>query len=238
MQPSFVVPPLGGGRSLRALFGDALRRPGGRRAVSVLSVVLFLAGTVMFAYPVGTDLYSRIHQDRLQDRFDDPDVAQAYRERRVAVGQGLTTMRIPKLGVEILVVEGTTPAALRAGAGHYVETPLPGEAGNVAIAGHRTTYGKPFNRLDELEIGAEVQLVTPLATHIYRVVPAPEDVARPCPTGACWITDPNDWGVVGPTDGSMLTLTTCHPKGSARERLILRAELVDTREHRASEATG
>jgi sortase A len=145
MQPSFVAPPLAGsGRPWRALLGDVLRRPGGRRAISVLSVVLFLAGAGMFSYPVVTDAYSRIHQDQLQDAFREPEVAAAYRERRVEVGQGLTTMRIPKLGVEVLVVEGTTPAALRAGAGHYVETPLPGEPGNVGIAGHRTTYGPPL----------------------------------------------------------------------------------------------
>ena len=74
MQPSFVVPPVAvPGRSLRNLLGDALRRPGGRRAVSVLSVVLFLAGAVMFAYPVATDVYSRYNQDQLKDAFDDPD---------------------------------------------------------------------------------------------------------------------------------------------------------------------
>ena len=112
--------------------------------------MLFLAGVVMFAYPVGTDVYSRYQQGKLQERFDDPAVVAAYTERRIAVGDGLTTLRIPKIGVEVLVVEGTTPAALRAGAGHYVGTPLPGEPGNVGIAGHRTTYGRPLNRLDEL----------------------------------------------------------------------------------------
>jgi hypothetical protein len=97
MQPSFVTPPLAG-RPLRALLGDALRRPGGRKAVSVLSLVLFLAGTVMFAYPVGTDVYSRFHQGQLTEDFASAEIAQAYRERRIEVGQGLTTLRIPKLG--------------------------------------------------------------------------------------------------------------------------------------------
>ena len=65
MQPSFVAPPVPEQpRPFRALAGDALRRPGGRRAISVLSVVLFLAGVVMFAYPVGTDLYSSYQQNR------------------------------------------------------------------------------------------------------------------------------------------------------------------------------
>jgi sortase A len=226
MQPSFVTPPVPArGRSAGALLGDALRRPGGRRAVSVLSVVLFLAGVGMFAYPVGTDLYSRYHQDQLQERFDDPEVVTAYAERRIEVGDGLTTLRIPKLDVEILVVEGTTPAALRAGAGHYPDTPLPGEAGNVAIAGHRTTYGRPLNRMDELTEGDVVELETPFAVHTYRAVGAFDGHPNP------WIVPPTDFSVVSQdVQGRMLTFTTCHPKGSARQRLIMRFELVDTQQ--------
>lgn len=225
MQPSFVTPPLPGpGRSLRALAGDSLRRPGGRRAVSVVSLVLFLAGTVMFAYPVGTDIYSRLHQGRLTDAFSSPDVAQAYRERKIPVGAGLTTLRIPKLGVEVMVVEGTTPAALRAGAGHYVETPLPGEPGNVAIAGHRTTYGRPLNRMDELRPGDLVELETPFEVFTYRALEPFDGHANP------WVVAPSAYGVVGQdVQGSFLTLTTCHPKGSARQRLIMRFELIDSR---------
>ena len=226
MQPSFVSPPIaGGGRPFGALLGDALRRPGGRRAISVLSLVLFLAGTIMFAYPVGTDVYSRIEQEQLQDSFAEPAAAQAYRERRVPVGAGLTTLRIPTIDVEVLVVEGTTPAALRAGAGHYPETPLPGEAGNVGIAGHRTTFGRPFNRMDELDEGDKVFLDTPFASFEYSVVPAFGGHENP------WATNPQDFSVVGKPsnpDAKMLTLTTCHPKGSARERLILRLELTKT----------
>lgn len=228
MQPSFTAPPVPDSpRKVGALLGDALRRPGGRRAVSVLSVVLFLAGVVLFAYPVGTDLYSRYQQGQLQERFDDPEVVAAYAERRIPVGDGLTTMRIPKLGVEVLVVEGTTPAALRAGAGHYVGTPLPGEVGNVAIAGHRTTYGRPLNRMDELVEGDVVELETPFAVHTYKAVPAFDGHANP------WVVAPTEFSVVGPTEGkSMLTLTTCHPKGSARQRLVMRFELVGSKQLR------
>ena len=223
--PSFTAPPLATpGRSLGALLGDCLRRPGGRRAVSVLSVVLFLAGAVMFAYPVATDLYSRMHQDRLAEAFAGPEIAQAYRERRVPIGKGLTTLRIPKIGVEVVVVEGTTPSALRAGAGHYVETPLPGEAGNVGIAGHRTTYGRPFNRLDELDPGDLVELETPFEVFTYRALPPFDGHPNP------WVVAPTQYDVVGQAvQGSFLTLTTCHPKGSARQRLIMRFELVEQR---------
>ena len=225
MQPSFVAPPVPEqARPLRALTGDALRRPGGRRAISVLSVVLFLAGVVMFAYPVGTDLYSNYQQSQLQEAFDDPEVKAAYAERRIPVGDGLTTMRIPKIGVEVLVVEGTTPAALRAGAGHYETSPLPGEPGNVAIAGHRTTYGRPLNRMDELTEGDVVELETPFAIHTYKAVGSFEGHPNP------WVVPPTDFSVVSQEGvGSVLTLTTCHPKGSARQRLIMRFELVDSK---------
>jgi len=225
MQPSFTAPPVPlRARSFGALLGDALRRPGGRRGVSVLSLVLFLAGVVMFSYPVGTDLYSNYQQGNLQERFDDPEVVAAYQERRIPVGDGLTTLRIPKLDVEVLVVEGTTPAALRAGAGHYIDSPLPGEVGNVAIAGHRTTYGRPLNRTDELVEGDVVELETPFAVYTYTAVPAFGGHANP------WVVPPTDFSVVSP-DGakSILTLTTCHPKGSARQRLIMRFELTGTK---------
>ena len=224
MQPSFVTPAVPARpRGLGALLGDALRRPGGRRGISVLSVVLFLAGITMFAYPVGTDIYSRYRQDRLQGAFDDPGTQQAYLERRIKIGDGLTLLRIPKLDVKILVVQGTTPAALRAGAGHYVNTPLPGEVGNVGIAGHRTTFLRPFNRLDEMKPGDLVTLETPFAVYTYKAVAPFGGHANP------WVVTPNDFSVVAQGTGHLLTLTTCNPKGSARQRLVMRFSLVDSK---------
>ena len=129
-------------------------------------------------------------------------------------GDPLTRIEIPKLGVNTIVVQGTSPNALKAGAAHYPATPLPGEKGNVGIAGHRTTYGRPFNRIDALRPGDLIVLTTPAARHTYQVSRDP------------WITTPYDWSVVDATPDAELTLTTCHPKGSARERLIVRAKLV------------
>lgn len=221
MEPSFVTPPVPAHpRGFAALLGDALRRPGGRKAVSALSIVLFIAGVAMFAYPVGTDAYSRYRQGHLSDQFGSSQSAQDYRNNDVAVGSPLTRLRIPRLKLDVLVVEGTTAAALRAGAGHYVGTPLPGEVGNVAIAGHRTTFGRPFNRLDEMRAGDEVILETPFKVFHYRVQPAFDGHANP------WPVKPTSAGVIANVSGrSLLTLTTCHPKGSARQRLILRLEL-------------
>lgn len=214
-------------------------RPAARRTLSTLSIVLFLAGAGMFAFPFATDIYAdRVLQRPLEDQFGTEALREQYANGAIESGDPLTRIIIPRLAVDAMVVEGTSQAALRAGAGHYPNTPLPGEAGNVSIAGHRVTYGRPFNRIDELRVGDEIKLETPLAMHTYRVVAHPADAQTPCPSGACWITDPHDWGVVAELPGAMLTLTTCHPKGSAKERLILRAELVDSVDRGPSAALG
>lgn len=207
---------------------DALRRrKAGRRLLSGLTVLLFLGGAGMFAYPFFTDIYTeQVIQSRLEDEYVRIEQEVTTVEEWIQTveghdGRALTQIVIPKLGVDTLVVEGTSSAALRAGAGHYPNTALPGQSGNVAIAGHRTTYGKPFNRVDELRPGDEIWLLTPIGDFKYVVSePPPGWGANP------YITHPRDWSVVEPTDTPSLTLTTCHPKGSARERLIVRADLV------------
>lgn len=235
--------PDGGGRATAAEFLlDALRRRGaGRMLVSGLTVLLFLAGAGMFAYPFVTDVYTeQIVQERLEDEFRAYEVEVESPEDweqtvRGEQGAALTRIALPTIDVETLVVEGTSADALRAGAGHYPNTPLPGQVGNVAVAGHRTTYGRPFNRLDELRVGDEIWLATPFADHRYEVVAPPDDWQRgrrvTSQDGEVlgpYITDPRDWSVIQPTSSAVLTLTTCHPKGSAAERLIVRAELVES----------
>lgn len=240
-QPTFAWdgPRASGRASSGGFLLDALRRrPVGHVVLNVLVAVLFVSGAGMFAYPFFTDVYTeQVIQDRLQDEFVAIEV-QDFDEWEDSVrgqsGAALTKIVIPDIGVETLVVEGTSPAALRAGAGHYPNTPLPGQDGNVAIAGHRTTYGKPFNRIDELPVGSVIWLVTPVGDHRYVVTAEPaSDRCRNIgegeagPLGAC-ITDPKDWKVIAPTAAPSLTLTSCHPKGSARERIIIRAELAET----------
>ena len=190
------------------------RRKAMRMVLSIASVALLLGAAGMIGYPFYTNLY----QDRLQSQLDrqlaSPDLRDAYVNRDVAEGDSLTRIMIPRIGVDTVVVEGTTASALRAGAGHYPSSPLPCEVGNVAIAGHRTTYGKPFHDLDVLESGDRITLETPIGSCTYEVE-------------RTWITDPTDVGVVANTpEQARLTLTTCHPKGSARQRLILSATMV------------
>ncbi|MGH2688913.1 MAG: sortase [Actinomycetota bacterium] len=208
--------------------GSAGKRRG-RRAVGtallLLSVAMLVAAGWLGAYPFYTNVRAEREQTRLTEQFDqlaESVTPEAYAAGAVAEGKPLTRIRIPKLGVSAVVVEGTNATALAAGAGHYRDTPLPGEAGNVSIAGHRTMNGRPFARLDELKPGDTVVLETPFAKHTYQLIDGFGGHGNP------WVTPPNDWTVVAASKDSILTLTTCHPKGSARERMIARAKLVNT----------
>ena len=185
-----------------------------RRSLSALSVALLLGAVAVLGYPFYTNVYQGRVQTRLDNQLASPELKQAYQQGAVAEGDGLTRIKIAKIGLDMVVVEGTSASALRAGAGHYPETPLPCDPGNVGIAGHRTTYGRPFHDLDEMAVGDEIILETPVGSCTYRVSRDP------------FIVPPTEMGVVAPTEVPTLTLTTCHPKGSARQRLIVQATLV------------
>lgn len=191
-------------------------RPWARRALSGLSLSLIVAAVAMLAYPVYTNVYQSRLQNRLDRQLASPAIVTAYRERRVESGQSLTRIKIPAIDVDVVVVEGTSASALRAGAGHYPATPLPCEPGNVAVAGHRTTYGRPFNQLDRLRPGDEIIFETPIGSCTYKVDRQPFVIA------------PTDLSVLDATSAPSVTLTTCHPKGSARQRLIVKGQLVDS----------
>lgn len=209
------------------------RRRSGQVVLNGLVATLFLSGAGLFAYPFFTDVYTeQVLQRGLEEQFQTIQV-ETYQEWEDRVtgesGTPLTKIAIPSIGVETLVVQGTSPAALRAGAGHYPNTPLPGQNGNVAIAGHRTTYGRPFNRLDEIPTGSQIWLMTPVGDFLYETTAAPPGYQTKTLSDGTklsgFITTPKDWRIIEPTPVPSLTLTTCHPKGSARERLIVRAEL-------------
>lgn len=203
--------------SFAARFTSQLRRRRwARRAVSLATLAMLLGAVAMLAYPFATNVYQGRVQDRLTKELATPAVEEAYRERRVADGDPLTRIKIPAIAVDVVIVEGTGASALRAGAGHFPATALPCEEGNVGIAGHRTTYGRPFHNLDRLAVGDAITLDTPIGSCTYRVEVPPFVVA------------PNDVSVVAPTPAGSLTLVTCEPKGSAAKRLIVRARLIDS----------
>jgi sortase A len=208
-------------------FVDLLqRRPWMRRGLSGASALALVVAIALIGWP----LYTNMIQDRIQQRLSrelaSPELRQAYLERRLAEGDSLTRIQIPSIDVDVVVVEGTGPDALRAGAGHYRSTPLPCENGNVAIAGHRTTYGRPFANLDLLEAGAQIILTTPIGSCTYTVNTAPQGRNALDGKDTAFVVDPTDVGVVANSSTAMLTLTTCHPKGSAAQRLVIQAALV------------
>jgi sortase A len=127
-------------------------------------------------------------------------------------GDAVAVISIPKISLEKTVVEGTGVPDLKKGPGHYTNTPLPGQPGNAAIAGHRTTYGAPFGNIGELNAGDEIDVTTKQGSFVYKV------------TGQ-QVVDPSDVSVLAPTNDNRLTLTTCHPKYSAAKRLVITAAL-------------
>ena len=131
-------------------------------------------------------------------------------------GQAFAILTIPKidrLSDGWAIVEGVARSQLKTGAGHYPTTPLPGQPGNSAIAGHRTTYGAPFHNLEILVAGDTIEVETALGVSIYEV--RETVIVRPT---EIWVTQDRP--------GAWLTLTTCHPKLSSRQRLVVFAEMV------------
>lgn len=145
-------------------------------------------------------------------------------EPSAPAGDAFAQIRIPEIEVDVTMVEGVERNALKKGPGHMSDTPLPGQPGNAVISGHRTTYGAPFHNLDALTPGDLIEVDSAIGTHTYVVREAPER----CRTdeGLCIVPQTGLW-VTDPREGAWLTLTTCHPKFSSRQRLIVFAELVD-----------
>jgi len=133
----------------------------------------------------------------------------------IAEGQAIGVLSIPRIGIEKQVVAGVAVADLKTGPGHFPQTPMPGELGNAAIAGHRTTFGGPFLHLDELEPGDEI---------VYENVYQQQFTYRVTSTE---VVSPSDGHVIDTTDPTIATMTlvTCTPVRTSRQRLIVHAEL-------------
>lgn len=130
-------------------------------------------------------------------------------------GDAIAKIRIPAIGVTRTVVESVALSQLKRGPGHYPETPLPGQKGNVAIAGHRTTYGQPFHNIDKVRNGDDIIFQTDQGTFTYKV------------TGTI-IVRPDQVEILEDKGDNRVTLIACHPKYSAAKRLIVIGELVNT----------
>ncbi len=208
-----------------------------RRNIQILGWTLIWSGVLIFGYLgwqlLGTDLLNARIQAAAEtelggffetERADLPEVQdvegledvilQYHPEDTPAEGSEFARMVVPRLGLDVIIFEGVARDTLTMGPGHMPGTPIPGQPGNSVISGHRTTYGRPFFDFDLLNPGDRITVETTIGTHTYEVrerfLVAPDEV---------WVTDDRA--------GGWLTLTTCHPKFSARERLIITAELVE-----------
>ena len=207
-------------------------RVAGKLLISVgCGVLMFVAWTLW-----GTGIYTSQQQNALAEAFagappvvldpgsEDVAVPESFRP---APGEHAFKMSIPTIDFEQIVVEGVGSDALKKGPGHYPEcrpgferplcTPFeemwPGENGRVIISGHRTTYGAPFYNLDKLKRGDEIVTETSWGDFTYKVT-------------IKTIVEPDSPLVVIKNDEPELVLTTCNPRFSAAERLIVYAELV------------
>jgi sortase A len=195
----------------------ARRRRRNRRVIGLLLVAggLLLVGYVAYQY-WGTSWIASRAQHRLRNEitqkgFQDYQVGP---QTATPVPRGaLGFIKIPRLNLDMVFIEGVDPGDLKLGPGHYPNTPLPGQGGNVGIAGHRTTYLHPFWALNELKPGDRITLETRKGVFVYKVR---------------WlkVIVPTQVSVLAPTQTSSLTLTTCNPRFSNSERLVVRAVLV------------
>jgi sortase A len=208
-----------------------------RAGVRGVGQTLITVGVVLLLFCVYelyiTNLVTAREQDRLSEELRRswtepaarPGDPVAVAPVAVDLGTGIAVLRVPRLGEgwnaePPVVVEGTSVEDLKSGPGRIVETGQPGELGNMVISGHRTTYGAPFADIDQLQPGDAVVVETRDTWFTYRVTgseivsPSSVEVALPVPG------QPG----VEPTQ-SLLTFTTCHPKYSARQRLIVYSEL-------------
>lgn len=131
-------------------------------------------------------------------------------------GDAYALLQIPKIDVDMAVVEGVGVEDLKKGPGHYPGSAVPGGKGNFVISGHRTTYGAPFFNLNELESGDEITVID-RDRKVWKYIVREQKIVLP-----------TEVSVIARTDDARLTLTTCHPRFSAAQRLIIVADLVGT----------
>jgi len=141
------------------------------------------------------------------------------RPREVAEGDAIAIIEMPAIGVTKYVVAGVATADLKRGPGHFPSTVGFGQLGNSAIAGHRTTYGEPFRKIDDLAVGDEI-VITDLLGRRFVYLVTGQQIVQPEDSWVVSTTDP---------DRAVLTLTTCHPEFSASQRFVVSAELDLTR---------
>jgi sortase A len=198
------------------------------RSVGELCITAGVVLLFFVAYELwGTGAYTQAEQHKLGDELDrtwaQPVKHGKVTTETVRLGHGVALIRIPRLGKNFryVVIEGVSVDDLRKGPGHYPGTAMPGQIGNFVVSGHRTTYLAPFNRIDELRAGDKILIDTRARQFVYQVtrkeVVRPDDVNVVAPVPEHPKADPKQ---------RLITLTTCNPKYSAAQRLIVFGKMV------------
>lgn len=208
----------------------------GRRLVGWAGELLMTLGVLLLLFAAWQLWWTDVVADRaqaqivqtLEDDFARGEAAPVGEDGiPAAIGEdgAFAVLRIPRFGDDYArpVIAGTSRPVLALGVGHYVGTAGPGQVGNFAVAGHRTTYGRPFHDVDQLADGDRVVVETAGDIHVYEVTS--REIVRP-----------SDVGVIGPVPGqpgatpteALITLTSCHPKYSATQRFVVHGRLVES----------
>jgi sortase A len=216
----------------------AMRRVARIVAVALITAgVVILAdvvATLVWKEPLSA-VYASVRQNEAADQLDtvsdeflrDPAVAglagvgdSPRRAERLADlfakkledGRPIGRIEIPAIDADYVLIQGTEEADLERGPGHYPDTALPGQGRTVGIAGHRTTYGAPFNQIDKIEKGDSITIEMPYGTFSYTVTDTK-------------IVDPSQTEIVDNVGRERLVLTSCHPLYSAAQRYAVFADL-------------
>lgn len=224
------------------------------RALGAIGRTMIATGVLLLLFVVyqlwGTGLHTRLAQQELEQEFQalldqaadtastspstDPDATSPPTSYEVAPaaadvpppakGDPIGRIVIPRIGVDFVVIEGVDLWLLDDAPGHFPGTPLPGQPGNAALAGHRTTFMAPFNRIDELQPGDTVDVTTVQGTFQYEVLPQPATDPNGAPSGH-YIVRPDQTEILDDKGDDRLTLMACHPKYSAAQRIVVEAKL-------------
>ena len=203
--------------------------------VILLFVVYEVYITNIFAHQEQVKVHTAL--EKQWAKGSDPLPLPGASNAAIPIGEGIANLYIPRFGKDFAftIVEGTDNASLEKGPGHYTDTALPGAIGNFAVAGHRVGKGEPFLNLDRLQPGDTVIIETKAKWYVYVVKGAKGDITSTVPDGIPGreIVAPSDGGVILPVPNqaqakpteTLMTMTTCHPKFTATQRMVLHALL-------------
>lgn len=192
------------------------------RVLDITGRTFITVGLLMLAFVAyqlwGTGIQQAGSQRTLQRKYETAHPARqstlVNATKLPRIGEPVGRMTVPRINLDTWIVAGAKYEQLELGPGVFTSSPLPGQAGNLAIAGHRTSYGAPFEHLDSLRPGDTVTFRTPQGEFTYTVTSSE-------------VVNPTNVGVIRTLDrkSARLTLITCHPKWTSAKRLVVHGEL-------------